>query len=149
MVQIVNSYGSLFFSYYFSVVDAVIDAAVITNYPTQNVHFVFERGEFLCQRTEVAVAVSVLEEIAAGLLHSLLYFSVVVVTTMVVVANQHIKKQEFLPAFSINTFLPYLLAFHVRVRIRIFLLSFLLQHFLLLKSWMLHFLHFEAHFWLL
>ena len=68
MVVIVNSYGSLFFSYYFSVADAAIDAAAITNCPKQEkVHFVFERGEFRCQKTEDAdVAVSVLVEIAAG-----------------------------------------------------------------------------------
>ena len=35
MVVIVKSYGSLFFSYYFSVADAVIDAAAITNCPKQ------------------------------------------------------------------------------------------------------------------
>ena len=68
MVVIVKSYGSLFFSYYFSVAVAVIDAAVITNYPRkENVHVYFERGEFRCQKTEVAdVAVSDLVEIAAG-----------------------------------------------------------------------------------
>ena len=39
VVVIVKSYGSLFFSYYFSVAVAVIDAAVITNYPRkENVH---------------------------------------------------------------------------------------------------------------
>lgn len=68
MVVIVKSYGSLFFSYYFSVAVAVIDVAVITNYPRkENVHFKSERGEFRCQKTEVAdVAVSDLVEIAAG-----------------------------------------------------------------------------------
>ena len=35
MVAIVNFYGSLFFSYYFSVADAAIDAAAITNCPKQ------------------------------------------------------------------------------------------------------------------
>jgi len=68
VVVIVKSYGSLFFSYYFSVADAVIGAAVITNYPKhENVYFTFERGEFRCQKIEVAdVAVSDLVEIAAG-----------------------------------------------------------------------------------
>ena len=68
MVVIVKSYGSLFFSYYFSVAVAAIDVAVITNYPRkENVHFTFERREFRCQKIEVAdVAVSDLVEIAAG-----------------------------------------------------------------------------------
>lgn len=44
MVVIVNFYGSLYSSYYFSVADVAIDVAVITNCPKQkSVHF--ERGE--------------------------------------------------------------------------------------------------------
>ena len=39
VVVIVKSYGSLFFSYYFSVAVAVIDVAATTNYPRkENVH---------------------------------------------------------------------------------------------------------------
>lgn len=39
VVAIVKSYGSLFFSYYFSVAVAVTDVAVTTNYPRkENVH---------------------------------------------------------------------------------------------------------------
>ena len=39
VVVIVKSYGSLFFSYYFSAAVAVIDVAVTTNYPRkENVH---------------------------------------------------------------------------------------------------------------
>ena len=50
-------------------VDAAIDVVAIINiYPRkENVHFIFERGDFRCQKTEVAVvAVSDLVEIAAG-----------------------------------------------------------------------------------
>jgi hypothetical protein len=44
VVVIVNFYGSLYSSYYFSVADVAIDVAVIANCIKQkNVHF--ERGE--------------------------------------------------------------------------------------------------------